>query len=143
MQLRSGKSLVLPSTYPSPLEVVSRCFGAASGRGAGTACFGTTWPTVETARKLSISTNSRREFYNFCYEILHKSDCPRSSRVENRLYSLALVESFYQCGSQVLQTYLPVMRVMYEKLGAAHEVTPPDMAEYLAKLKSLIDKTAC
>jgi hypothetical protein len=56
---------------------------------------------------------------------------------------MALVESFYQCGSQVLETYLPVMRVMYEKLGAAHEVTPPDMAEYLAKLKSLIDKTAC
>ena len=131
MQLRSGKSLVLPSTYPSPLEVVS-------GR-----CFGTTWPTVETARKLSISTNSRGEFHSFCYEILHKSDCPRSSRVKNRLYSLALVESFYQCGSQVLETYLPVMRVMYEKLCAAHEVTPPDMAEYLAKLKSLIDKTAC
>jgi hypothetical protein len=61
----------------------------------------------------------------------------------NRLYSLALVESFYQCGSQVLETYLPVMRVMYEKLGTAHEVTPPDMAEYLAKLKSLIEKTAC
>jgi hypothetical protein len=133
MQLRSGKSLVLPSTYPSPLEVVSACFGA-------------TWPTVETARKLSISTNSRGEFHSFCYEILHKSDCPRSQRVNkfmNRLYSLALVESFYQCGSQVLQTYLPVMRVMYEKLGAAHEVTPPDMAEYLAKLKSLIEKTAC
>ncbi len=131
MQLRSGKSLVLPSTYPSPLEVVS-------GR-----CFGATWPTVETARKLSISTNDRREFQSFCYEILHKSDGQRVNKFLNRLYSMALVESFYQCGSQVLETYLPVMRVMYEKLGAAHEVTPPDMAEYLAKLKSLIDKTAC
>ena len=147
MQLRSGKSLILPSTYPGPLSLAGRCFGAASGRGAGSACFGSTWPTVETARKLCISTNDRREFEDFCYEILRKSDYPRSSRVNkfmNRLYSLALVESFYRCGPNVLQGYLPVMRVMYDKLkDAFSDGTPPDMAEYLVKLKSLIDRTAC
>jgi len=134
MQLRSGKSLVLPSTYPAPLSL--------AGRGAGSACFGAAWPTVETARKLCISTNDRKEFQDFCYEILHKSD--GKIKFLNRLYSMALVESFYRCGPNVLQGYLPVMRVMYDKLhGAFSDGTPPDMAEYLAKLKSLIDRTAC
>jgi len=102
-------------------------------------CFGVTWPTLESARKLSISTNDPIEFHQFCYKVLHKVDNKKCKFI-NRLYALALVESLYQCGSHVLTKYYRVIQVMYEKLQNADCFIAPDMRRYINKLKVLMDQ---
>ena len=122
MQLRSGKVFSVPCVKDL--------------------CFSAEWPSVSEARALSISTNDQREFRIFCYKLLHENN--GTNRYTNRLYSLALVESFYRCGPQVLQMYFPVMKVMYEKLRDVYSPVqrPADMKVYLSQFLDLMIRVA-
>ena len=103
-----------------------------------------TWPTLESARKLRISTDDPIKFHHFCFEILHKVD-DKKAKFFNRLYFLALVESFYCCGLNVLQTYYKVMMVTYEKMQTVvyePDECPFDMVKYKRKLLDLMFRVA-
>jgi hypothetical protein len=139
MQLRSGKSLIgVPSVKRSPVQKARELFGSSAP------CFGITYPSLSKARELSISTNNHRDFQNFCYDLLHK--CDGADKMTRRMYSLALVESFYQCGPDILKTYFQVMKIMYYKLKDAYavdcEVIPPDMKVYLSQFLDLMIRVA-
>jgi hypothetical protein len=135
MQLRSGKSLTgIPSVKRSTVQKARDLFGSSAP------CFGVTWPSPSKARELSISTNDQSEFQNFCYDLLHK--CDGKDKMTRRVYVLAIVESFHQCGTNVLKMYYPVMKVMYYKLKDAHEVTPPDMKVYISQFLDLMIRVA-
>jgi hypothetical protein len=128
MNLRSGKTL-LPT--PPPEKVRFR-FQVAD-------CFGNTWPSLEEARDMSISTDNPDHFHTFCMGMINNVN----NVADNRLCFLAITESFFRCGQPVLKKYFNVILSSYQKLRDAFQIqTPRDMKQYLVKLNDLMFRVA-
>lgn len=107
-----------------------------SGRDTATGCFGTDgWPSLEEARAKSIATDETYEFDAFCRNELFK--VKNSDAYAKRLCTLAVAESLMRSGPRVLKMHQTLLVLLYDKLlRAHHSVTPPDMREYLDRLRS-------
>ena len=100
------------------------------------------WPSLDEARVRSITTDEPHVFHMFCLDELFRVE-DSGDKYAKRLCTLTVAESFMRSGPRVIQMYQPLLKVLYEKLKdavapfrAAHEVTPPDMREYLERLMS-------
>ena len=127
MTLRSGKTLApfnRCALYDSLVQVWSKpCFGSEG------------WPSLDEARVRSITTDEPHVFHMFCRDELFRVE-DSGDKYAKRLCTLAVAETFMRSGPRVIQMYQPLLVVLYEKLKDAHEVTPPDMREYLERLMS-------
>ena len=139
MNLRSGKTLTPIPTVPNTRlkalhDSVLKKF----------VCFGNTWPSLEEARDLSISTHDPERFGEFGRFLVKLSYDKKNHVRTNRLCFLAVTESLFQCGLPVLEKYYRLMVLTYKKLQAAHPIdeTPRDMKEYLVRLKDLMFRVA-
>ena len=103
-------------------------------------CFGNTWPSLEEARTLSISTDNIARFNDLCMSL----NTTNNDVYTNRLHFLAITESFFRCGLKVLQTYYKLIVVIYKKFQGAFPINniPPDMQKYLTRLKDLMFRVA-
>jgi hypothetical protein len=104
-------------------------------------CFGTSWPSLEEARNLSIKTDDIQLFGEFAKSLIARAqDKNNLDKDTNRLCFLTIIESFFRCGLPVLKKYHGVMLIAYVKLEGAFSGTliPKDMNQYLMKFKELI-----
>jgi len=125
MTLRSGKTLAPLVNKGKKIRFHDQppCFGSAL------------WPSLDEARVRSITTDEPHVFHMFCRNELFKIENSGDAYAK-KLCTLSVAESFMRSGPRVIQMYQPLLKVLYEKLIGAHEVTPPDMREYLERLMS-------
>ena len=133
MNLRSGKTL-LPTPPPEKFRFTFQVSD----------CFGNTWPSLEEARDLSISTDNPALFHEFGLRLVDLSYDKVNHVRTNRLCFLAITESLFRCGQPVLKKYFKLIVCTYQKLLDAFSIdeTPRDMKQYLAKLKDLMFRVA-
>ena len=142
MNLRSGKTLLpMPLVANARLEKMKALHDSVFEKYV---CFGNTWPSLEEARDMSISTDNPDRFHEFGLRLVDLS-YDKVNRVRtNRLCFLAITESLFRCGQPVLEKYFKLIVCTYQKLRDAFPIdeTPRDMKQYLAKLKDLMFRVA-
>jgi hypothetical protein len=129
MTLRSGKTLTPVNNLIIKKKIANDSLVKAKP------CFGTDgWPSLEEARAKSIATDETYEFHAFCRNELFKVE--NSDAYAKRLCTLTVTESLMRSGPRILKMHQPSLEVLYHKLKDAFSVTPPDMREYLDRLRS-------
>lgn len=99
------------------------------------------WPTLKRARSLSIKTDDVKTFEKFCWDSYYSASDPSCSVYQRRLIYLSILETFFQCSSEIVSRFQPVIQVLYVKLCTnipCESVKTFNLAKYKVNVRKLI-----